>query len=246
MILLSPGKRIKVCHYQKMNGLTLRHWILLICSISVISAVKWPRGTYTLVKPKSGCPSGWLQGWRYQDNEDDSNQNRVTYGHHFFGISGSSPNYMNVSYCTKDLDDCNSEGQWPSGNYCILKHGNTCPIGAFRSGSVFWDDEDNNNINRAGGELPSGSFGRNTRINYCCRNDGSYSTRIRLPKTKPFYLLRYTSYCQRVEGMYFREETVYTDDEDDNNINSVSGSHPFGPVSGGRNHKLYYCYYWSH
>ncbi|XP_048731680.1 uncharacterized protein LOC125657180 isoform X2 [Ostrea edulis] len=226
-----------------MNGLTPGHWILLICSISVVSGVKWPRGTYTLVKPKAGCPSGWLEGWRYQDNEDGDNKNQIEHGHHFFGISGTNPRNLKLSYCTKDPNDFNDEGFWPSGNYCILKHGNTCPPGAFRSGSVHWDDEDSRNKNSQGGELPSGDFGRNTRIDYCCRNDGSYSTEIRLPKSKPFYLLRYTSYCQRVEGMYMREETVYTDDEDHDNKNSVSGSHPYGPANGQRNYKLFYCYY---
>ena len=39
----------------------------------------------------------------------------------------------------------------------------------FQTGSVFWDDEDDNNANGYGGVLPSGDFGRNTRINYCCR-----------------------------------------------------------------------------
>lgn len=39
----------------------------------------------------------------------------------------------------------------------------------FNFGSVFWDDEDLLNANYHGGTVPSGSFGRDTRINYCCR-----------------------------------------------------------------------------
>ena len=47
--------------------------------------VEWPFGTYTLVKPNAGCPSGWLEGWRYQVNEDHNNKNKMSYGHHFYG-----------------------------------------------------------------------------------------------------------------------------------------------------------------
>ncbi|XP_048743795.1 uncharacterized protein LOC125657184 [Ostrea edulis] len=240
MILKSDGTRI-----NKMGDFTARNAIFLLCFVAFTSAVKWPRGTYTLVKPKTGCPRGWLEGWRWQDNEDKNNKNQIEDGHHFFGISGNNPRNLNFSYCTKDPNDFNDEGYWPSGNYCILKHGKTCPPGAFQSGTVHWDDEDSRNKNSAGGELPSGKFGRNTEIDYCCRKDGPYSTEIRLPKSKPFYLLRHTTYCQRVRGMYAREETVFTDDEDKNNKNSVSGSHPYGPSNGGRNYKLFYCYYWS-
>ncbi|XP_056001799.1 uncharacterized protein LOC130048773 [Ostrea edulis] len=215
--------------------------------------VKWPKGTYTLVKPKSGCPSGWLEGWRNQDNEDYVNRNSVTYNadnyqHHFFGIDGTHPKNINISYCTKDPNDVNEEGNWPKGSYCILKHGSTCPDGAFQSGYVIWDDEDSNNENSKGGELPSGSFDWNTRIDYCCRSDSPFYTGIQLPTSKPFYLLKHkdSHFCPSVIGMSVREEYVYTDDENDDNINSVHGSHPYGPFSGGRNHKLYYCYYWSH
>ena len=47
--------------------------------------VEWPFGTYTLVKPKSGCPSGWQEGWRRQDSEDGRNRNSLSFGHHFYG-----------------------------------------------------------------------------------------------------------------------------------------------------------------
>jgi hypothetical protein len=78
------------------------------------------------------------------------------------------------------------------------------------------------------------------------RNDGSYTTKIRLPTTNPFYLLRYTDPCQLVEGMNVREESVFSDDENDSgSINSVSGSHPYGPVNGQTNYRLFYCYYWA-
>lgn len=47
----------------------------------------WPIGTYTLVKPRSGCPPDWMEGWTDQDNEDSHNSNSMSYGHHFAGTS---------------------------------------------------------------------------------------------------------------------------------------------------------------
>lgn len=52
---------------------------------SIFLVESWPKGKYTLVKPKSGCPSGWVEGWRFQDNEDYRNDNWITSGHHFYG-----------------------------------------------------------------------------------------------------------------------------------------------------------------
>lgn len=45
----------------------------------------WPSGTYSMVAPRTGCPSGFKVGWRYQDNEDAGTQNRITTDHHFQG-----------------------------------------------------------------------------------------------------------------------------------------------------------------
>lgn len=74
------------------------------------------------------------------------------------------------------------------------------------------------------------------------RDDGQYNTPIALPNSRPFYLLRFTSPCQMVKGMYVREESVDFDDEDHNNKNSATGKHPLG-TGGGRNQRLMYCYY---
>lgn len=50
-----------------------------------------------------------------------------------------------------------------------------------------------------------------------------------------------TSECQRVQGAIATEEYIAFDSEDDNNQNARNGSYPFG--AGGRNHRVYYCYY---
>ncbi|XP_063442712.1 uncharacterized protein LOC134723013 [Mytilus trossulus] len=212
--------------------------LILILVVSTAYAVQWPKGTYTLVKPKYGCPTGWKEGWRKQDNEDHGNSNFITSGHHFFGDFGRN---MKFYYCTKDEHIISGTQHWPRGTYCILRQGISCPPG-FQTGSIYWDDEDRRNSNDDFGVLPSGAYGRNTLINYCCRSDGFYRTEIILPKSKPFYLLRYTSSpCQQVQGMVVREEMVQFDDENRRNRNSLSESHPFN--DGGRNNRLYYCYY---
>lgn len=74
------------------------------------------------------------------------------------------------------------------------------------------------------------------------REDGSYTKMILLPTSQPFYLLRFSSPCQLVKGMYVREENVHFDDEDRNNKNSASGKHPMG-TGNVRNQNLMYCYY---
>ena len=50
-----------------------------------------------------------------------------------------------------------------------------------------------------------------------------------------------TPECQRVQGAIATEEYIAFDSEDDNNQNARNGSYPFG--AGGRNHRVYYCYY---
>ncbi|XP_063443365.1 uncharacterized protein LOC134723749 [Mytilus trossulus] len=210
-----------------------------ILIVSSAYGVQWPSGSYTLVKPKTGCPTGWHEGWRKQDNEDKNNSNELPSEHHFYGTFGSN---MKFYYCTKDQQTPSGTQSWPNGNYCILRQGISCPPG-FQTGSIYWDDEDKNNSNDKDGILPSGEFDKDTLIDYCCRSDGSYSTKIILPTEKPFYLLRVTSSpCQQVKGMIAREEIIKTDDEDNNNKNSNSGSHPLN--GGTNNNKLYYCYYY--
>uniref|UniRef100_A0A8W8LTD8 Apextrin C-terminal domain-containing protein n=1 Tax=Magallana gigas TaxID=29159 RepID=A0A8W8LTD8_MAGGI len=215
----------------------LRNCFILF-PLSLTIAVDWPMGTYTLVKPKTGCPPGWMEGWRRQDSEDKDNKNWIAYDHHFYGSFGR---HFKFYYCTRSAHAVSSVKKWPKGNYYVLRHGGSCPSG-FQYGSVFWDDEDSKNSNSYGGILPSGVYFWDTRINYCCRDDGQFGKRINLPTSHPFYLLRFTSHCQRVKGMYVREEFARFDDEDSGNKNSRSGKTPM--VAGGRDHQLLYCYYW--
>ncbi|XP_052089245.1 uncharacterized protein LOC127725986, partial [Mytilus californianus] len=202
--------------------------------------ITWPYGTYGLYHPKSGCPKAafaWAEGWNRQDAEDHDNNNAWSPGIHL-DDSVRSDGKPIFHFCIKTMNE-NTEYKrdWPKGNYCILKKGN-CPQG-FNVGSIKWDDEDHDNANSHDGTLPDGSYGKDTTINFCCRNDGNYQTAILLPVDSPFYLLKYTSPCQEVFGMTVSEEFYKMDTEDHDNTDSSSGAHPYissYPIQ-------YFCYY---
>ncbi|CAH1232648.1 Hypp483 [Branchiostoma lanceolatum] len=202
---------------------------------------QWPTGTYGLPRTNTGCPvaagARWRTGVRHHDTEDDDSSNQWTDGLHFDG--GIGRNNMKQKFCMKTTSR-DGDGGWPRGSYCIFKKGG-CP-GGFQSGELYWDDEDDDNGNSKSGELPDGSYGGNTLIRYCCRNDGSANNRISLPNRSPFYLFRYRQGCQKVAGMNVREEFFRWDDEDDDNDNRRQGAHPYDD-GGNDNHRIHYCYY---
>ena len=150
-------------------------------------ACLWPDGVFALPKSTSGCPCGSIgEGSVYQDNEDYSNLNSRSSP---FSVSGGFGINTRTDYCTFLSFSLLS---WPSGTYCIVKFGGSCPSG-FEEGYVFWDDEDNNNDDYVSGSVPYSIVGNNARLYYCCRSDGSISTPITLPTGTPFYLLQKSS-----------------------------------------------------
>lgn len=187
------------------------------------------------------CPraSGfsWQTGVRFFDTEDDNNANQFASPLHLAGQFGSN---IELLFCMK-TSSSTCGPHWPSGCYCIYKKF-SCPPG-FQTGSIYSDDEDDNNGNSLSGFLPDGDYGRNTRIDFCCRCDGSYSAPIGLPLDSPFFLMRDRRAlgCQSVLGAHVREERVRWDDEDSNNENSNSGQIPAGET--GRDHAIHFCYY---
>lgn len=50
------------------------------------------------------------------------------------------------------------------------------------------------------GNLPDGTYDRNTKIFFCCRNDGSASDPIQLPNNTPFHLVKWGDACQSVSA----------------------------------------------
>ncbi|XP_078383899.1 uncharacterized protein LOC144666356 [Oculina patagonica] len=204
----------------------------------------WPLGTYGLPETTSGCPKGhfWHKGYRYHDTEDKSPNNNWSNPYDLAGSYGRRN--MEQKFCMKTRHQTTPyDLHWPKGEYCIFKKGN-CPKG-FGVGFIFWDDEDNKNENSKGGSVPDGTYDRNTKINYCCRNDGYATNAIHLPTDSPFVLFKSgTHQCQLVDGTNVRNEWFYWDNEDENGyISDFKGKHPYLEYSH-NNIKLHYCYYY--
>ncbi|CAH3171752.1 unnamed protein product, partial [Porites lobata] len=201
--------------------------------------VTWPAGTYGLPKAKNGCPvslkTNWTTGWRFEDLEDTRPGTRKSKSYHLDTKVGVD---VNRTFCIKAKNNVSTE--WPQGQYCIFKKGN-CPKG-LKKGYVFWDDEDDKNINKKGGTLPDGIYDKDTLVYYCCRTDGDKYTPISLPVISPFYLKAFnTPECQRVKGAIATKEFIRFDTEDTRNKDRQNGSYPYG--AGIANHLLLYCYY---
>ncbi|CAL4137104.1 unnamed protein product, partial [Meganyctiphanes norvegica] len=203
----------------------------------------WPSGTYGLPKPRSSCPPSFKYGYRYHDTEDKDPFNGwdTALGGYF------NRNNLRQDFCMK-VSSSGSE-HWPKGDYCIYKYG-SCPPG-FRSGSIYLDDEDNRNENSKSGYVPDGDYGRNTRYDYCCRNDESRSTPMDLPTGGRFYLFPYSyPQCQQVTGMTSRLEWIRFDTEDgfrsSQDESYVSGNHPYVVIRDyhRKDPKIYYCFYY--
>ena len=161
----------------------------------VLVLTTWPAGSYELPRPTGGCPDGhifqWIESNRHHDSEDDDNANFWSPSNHFTGVGRD----INQGFCIKTQG---GSGVWPAGEYCIYRRGGCCYQG-FDQGSIHWDDEDDDNANSVNGYLPDGDYGRDTRIEFCCRIDGHPYTEISLPITKSFYLLRKRLECQRAK-----------------------------------------------
>lgn len=74
-------------------------------------------------------------------------------------------------------------------------------MAGFEDGKIRWDDRDWLIWNSQQQYLPEGKFDDNTEIHYCCRKDLPDVVEIKLPNTKPFYLMQKGTYCNRVQGM---------------------------------------------
>lgn len=112
-------------------------------------------------------------------------------------------------------------------------------------GSITWDDEDhdhNTNKNEINGYLPDGQYDVNTRIYYCCQNQGYWYNPVELPVDRPFYLLPYSRNCQRVKWALSTLEYIIYDTEDDQNGDQFDGTHVFTNQVKSLP-KIYYCYY---
>ena len=91
----------------------------------------WPKGTYGLPMPKSGCPKesnfSWHEGYRKHDTEDVRADNKWSSP---FDLAGKyNRNEMTQKFCMKTkVTTSDYDLPWPRGKYCILKKGE-CPEG---------------------------------------------------------------------------------------------------------------------
>ena len=111
------------------------------------------------------------------------------------------------------------------------------------SGYIYWDDEDDSNHNEVSGTVPSGVYGHNTRIYYCCMTNGQAADPITLPTYSPFYLFPFIAQCQEVQYMVVSMEYFTWDNEDYNNADKIAGTHPYHENIYFDYLRIYYCYY---
>ena len=94
----------------------------------------WPRGTYGLPMPKSGCPkeekgSGFVWHWgsRYHDTPSFFPVNEWSNPYDLAGFYGKEN--VQPFFCIKTQPGSSKFSlSWPKGEYCILKKGK-CPSG---------------------------------------------------------------------------------------------------------------------
>ena len=90
---------------------------------TVTAPSKWPAGSYALLKPKSGCPTGFKEGsLKHTGKGRNSNSSD-------FHLDGDyNAESMTHKFCVKDssIDNMDSP-QWDKGRYCFLRKGGSCP-----------------------------------------------------------------------------------------------------------------------
>ena len=115
------------------------------------------------------------------------------------------------------------------------------------TGSIKWDDEDDNNHDSLTGSLPDGEYTHDTKIYFCCRTDGHATNAIVLPTDSPFVLFKSNTHqCQYVKEMKVTSEYFYWDNEDDQHPNTdIRGQAPYAKEEGlnDADIRLDYCYY---
>ena len=113
-------------------------------------------------------------------------------------------------------------------------------------GYIRWDDEDTRNANKRSGVLPDGSYGGNTKIYFCCRDDRLIShlnILVGLPKCSQMILMRYKGTCPRMLFGYHGHHTGFLqwDTEDSRNADRRVGVYPDGQKTFGSGIKIEFC-----
>ena len=99
---------------------------------------KWPKGSYALPRPKSGCPitSGntWKFGSRLYDIKFASSTNNYL-------RNTVSSLFFVENFCSRSPSIERSEANFPRGQYCVYKTGNSCPAGLQPGYTKFFQDK---------------------------------------------------------------------------------------------------------
>jgi hypothetical protein len=94
--------------------------VLCIVTIPFLCTDHWPLGTYTIPKPKSGCPHAdgitWKEAWRYQDLENDANQGSK-FSSNFHMDAKIMNNDIRRGFCTNFNKDV--QEPWPEGKLIL-------------------------------------------------------------------------------------------------------------------------------
>lgn len=189
--------------------------------------------------PKSDTSAQWLTGMRFHAVQHDKPyDDKTRYWSDSIMLKGGATEVgieqhfcvhtsLNITSSTEtEYESISTSRQepagepWSPGKYCIFQFGDSCPEG-FHTGSITWFDKSHNNhtsklnmFNALHGHVPSGFYTtHNTTINFCCREDGNPEIPIRMPRTRPFYLLQMGSHCQEVEGMSEVEHFFHYEEE---------------------------------
>ena len=80
----------------------------------------WPLGSYTMPKPKSGCPytkvNTWQESWRYQDLENNAKQgSKISSNFHMDARLINNDIFR--GFCTSSND--NVQEPWPQGKLTV-------------------------------------------------------------------------------------------------------------------------------
>ncbi|XP_069142289.1 uncharacterized protein [Argopecten irradians] len=225
----------------------------LLCE-TAIGHSEWPRGEYGLPTSTFGCPEedrfGWKPGHinltlpRTSRAQIWNDLLDYTLEPHIMGPFHT--HIMQMNFCLrKNLSQSSSTDEnWPPGEYCLYKVGDTCPSENFTEGSITIHGYEFD-VRDLGGELPNVTYhtgNSSLQLHFCCRYDGQAYDPITLPNTFPFILFKGStaSTCQNIDQMTSKEEFFFMTNEIVNW--EFNGEFPNVNKSG-RHVGIPYCYY---
>nr|XP_034311325.1 uncharacterized protein LOC105334113 isoform X2 [Crassostrea gigas] len=192
----------------------------------------WPSDGFSMLKPRNGCPDGFKEGSLVMGvpGADHSEQYHLD--------TRLTDDELTVRFCTKE-QTTGRDTEWEPGQYCILRTDRKCPNG-FEDGHIVVDNEKNPHV--ASLPLPDIDVDKNVRLNFCCRNDGSWFDQIYLPSSQPFVLFERGYECQEVKDMMTSSEWLMIENDLSGEYEIV-GSAPDVTVRQDNKYFINVCYY---